>query len=103
MELGEYQAASRSSSGTAVRVYRVAVLLEIGAAIVAKKNRKTDAHRVLEYISTSETAGRLEVCERTARQWADEGRIPCVRDSKNRRRYPKAVIEKLAAAKRAAP
>jgi excisionase family DNA binding protein len=36
-------------------------------------------------LGTSDAARVLGVCENTLRKWADQGRIPSLRDSKNRR------------------
>ena len=50
-----------------------------------------------EYLRVAEVAALLHVSPRTVARWANERRVPHVRTLGGHRRFPRAVIERLAA------
>ena len=55
-----------------------------------------------ELLGSSETARRLRLHEATVRRWAEEGKLPCVRDSAGRRIFFAKDIDKVARERAAA-
>ncbi len=48
-----------------------------------------------EYLSTTEAADAIGVCEKSIRRWTDAGKLKCIRTKGNHRRIPKSEIIRM--------